>query len=341
MGTQLGHIYRQLTFKPKPLSQDVRLDGQTAIVTGTSAGGLGFEAAKELAGHGLARLILAVRTVNSGETAKQQIVEQSPSCDVRVWAVDHESFESMATFAARARSELHRLDIVLLSAGVKNLEFVRSKTGHESNVQIEKGEINHLGTAYLSLLLLPALHNTAKQTGRPAHLSIVASEVHFWTPFDERHAPSILQRLDEESSFKRGDMERYNTSKLLNILWTREISSGTASQVSGGSGSVTINAANPGFCASALHRSHEIPGQAFISRVLAWTPAQGGHCLADAVCRHNDQRGAYVSEQEMKAPSSFVTSADGEIAQKRLWEETIALLKEVDPSFDTKSLLEG
>ena len=136
MRTRIGHIYRQLTFKPKPLSQDVRLYGQTAIVTGASAGGLGFEAAKELAAHGLARLILAVRTVAGGETTKQQIVERSPSCDVQVWAVDYESFESLAAFAARARAELDRLDIVLLSAGVKNLEFVRAKTGHESNVQV-------------------------------------------------------------------------------------------------------------------------------------------------------------------------------------------------------------
>ncbi|KAK7927429.1 NAD(P)-binding protein [Apiospora marii] len=340
MGTQLGHIYRQLTFKPKPLPQDVRLDGQTAIVTGASAGGLGFEAAKELAAHGLARLILAARTVASGETAKQQIVERSPFCDVQVWAVDYESFESMAALAVRAGSELDRLDIVLLSAGVKNLEFVHSKTGHESNVQV-----NHLGTAYLSLLLLPPLRTTAKQTGRPTRLTIVASEVHFWTPFTERNASSILQRLDEESSFVRGDMERYNTSKLLNTLWTREISSRAASQAGdspgSGPGSVIINAVNPGFCASALHRSHAMPGQALINRVLAWTPAQGGYCLADAVCRHNERRGAYISEQEIKAPSSFVTSTDGEKAQKRLWEETIALLEEVDPSLDIKSLLEG
>ncbi|KAK8060047.1 short-chain dehydrogenase/reductase SDR [Apiospora saccharicola] len=55
---------------PKPLSQAARLDSQTAIVTGASVGGLGFEAAKELAAHGLARLILGVWTVASGETAK-------------------------------------------------------------------------------------------------------------------------------------------------------------------------------------------------------------------------------------------------------------------------------
>ncbi|KAK8060048.1 short-chain dehydrogenase/reductase SDR [Apiospora saccharicola] len=239
----------------------------------------------------------------------------------------------MAAFAARACSELDRLDIVLLSAGVKNLEFVRSKTGHESNVQ--------LTSPFCCCQPYTAPQNRlhGPHAASPSSPSRCTSG---------RPLPSVMpprscsaSTRNEESRFKRGDMERYNTSKLLNVIWTREISSRTASQVSGGSGTVTINAVNPDFCASALHRSHTMPGQALISRVLAWTPAQGGHCLADAACRHDGERGAYISEQEIKAPSSFVTSADGGIAQKRLWEETIALLKEVDPSLDIKSLLEG
>ncbi|KAK7956463.1 NAD(P)-binding protein [Apiospora aurea] len=267
MGTQLGHVYRQLTFKPKPLPPDIRLDGQTAIVTGASAGGLGFEATKELAAHGLAQLILAVRHI---------------------------------------------------AAWIKNLEVTRAKTGHESNVQV-----NHLGTAHLSLLLPPILRATAAHTSRPARLTVVASEAHFWTLFSERHAPSILQRLDEESSFKPGDMERYNTSKLLNILWTRGLSSRVAAEKNGSSGTaaVTINAVNPGFCASTLE--------------------QGGHCLTDAACRHGDQQGAYISEQEVKAVSGFVTSVEGERAQKRLWDETIALFQELDPFLDLGNLLEA
>lgn len=142
MGTQVGHFFRQLTFKPKPLSSDIRIDGQTAIVTGASNGSLGSEAAKELASHGLARLILAIRNAaaTSAEVAKQQIIEQgaesATTCDVQVWEVDYESFESMSAFAARARSELDRLDIVILCAGVKNLGFARAKTGHESNIQV-------------------------------------------------------------------------------------------------------------------------------------------------------------------------------------------------------------
>jgi NAD(P)-dependent dehydrogenase (short-subunit alcohol dehydrogenase family) len=134
MGGMLGFFIHQLTFQPKPLPQDVHLDGMTAIVTGANIG-LGLEASKEMAGHGLARVILGVRTLSKGEAAKQEILKQSPDCDVQVWPVDHESFESMVTFGERAQA-LDRLNIVILCAGVKKLVFSLAKTGHEQNVQV-------------------------------------------------------------------------------------------------------------------------------------------------------------------------------------------------------------
>lgn len=134
MGTMLAFFLRQLTFKPKPLPANIRLDGKTAIVTGAS-GGLGLEAAKEMVQHGLSRIIIGVRSSKSGEAAKEQLTALSLSCDVQYWLLDHESFSSMAEFGTRAKS-LDRLDIVILSAGVKNLSFIRSETGHESNVQV-------------------------------------------------------------------------------------------------------------------------------------------------------------------------------------------------------------
>lgn len=147
MGTFAGFFYRQLMVKPKPLAAKVRLDGKTALVTGANVG-LGLEAARELAAHGIARLILAVRTVAKGEEAKKQILAETPGVEVQVWALDHESFASIDEFGRRA-AELDRLDIVILNAGVKNLDYVESKTGHESHVQV--GSSLHLDVNGLSL----------------------------------------------------------------------------------------------------------------------------------------------------------------------------------------------
>lgn len=137
MGSPLGFVYRQFTFKPKPLPKAATFRGKTMIITGANVG-LGLEAAKEIAQHGLTRLILAVRSAAKGEVAKQQVQKVALGCDVQVWIVDYESTKSIAAFAERA-SSLDRLDIVILCAAVKSLEYQRSQGGHEMNVQVRVG----------------------------------------------------------------------------------------------------------------------------------------------------------------------------------------------------------
>ncbi|PWY82067.1 dehydrogenase [Aspergillus heteromorphus CBS 117.55] len=291
MGGLLGWAYRQRCCPPQPLPADIRLDGKTAIVTGGNVG-LGLEAAKQLAAHGLSRVILGVRTPAKGEAAKEEIIRDSPGCDVQVWALDYESFESMRAFSERAAT-LDRLDMVILSAGLKFIEFIQSRTGHEMHVQVRPtpnpSQVNHLGTSLLSLLLLHPLQHTARATGTPSRLTIVTSEVHFWTPFKEKDASNTLSRMNEPDSFNPG-ITRYNTSKLLNMLWLRELSGKAGPDV-------VVNGVNPGLCLSAFHRSDTGFGQRMVNKVLAWTSEQGGHCLVDAAVRHPEDRGAYLSEQ--------------------------------------------
>lgn len=291
MGTFAGFFYRQLTIKPKPLPSNVRLDGKTALITGANAG-LGLEAAKELAAHGLARLILAVRTPSKGDAAKQEVLAINPAVDVQVWELDHESFASIDAFGRRADT-LDRLDIVILNVGVKYLDYVQSKTGHEAHVQV-----NHLGTALVSVHMLVPLDRTAKALGTPTRLTIVSSENHFWAKFKELKAPNALAELDTaKACFKgmsRANIERYSTSKLLNVLWMRELNARAARLHL----DIVINTVNPGFCASSLHRSDPQAGKAV--KLLAWTAEQGGHNLADAATKHAEDRGAYISEQIVK-----------------------------------------
>jgi len=280
----LGFMYRQLFDKPTPIPTGISAVGRTAIVTGSNVG-LGLEATRELMCHDLDRVILAVRSLPKGEKARAELLQAHLKCKVEVWELDYDSFPSIIAFGKRARS-LDRLDIVLLNAGVKKLEFMKSPSGHESTVQI-----NHLATALLSLLLVPQLQVTAKLSGNPSRLTIVSSEVHMWSNFKELSAPSILHRMDKEDSF--GAPERYNTSKLLNVLWTRELASKI--DVS----DVIINTVNPGFCGSSLHRDEISVGFRVFKNIFAWTSAQGGHCLVDAVIvKKEDTHGGYLSEQK-------------------------------------------
>ncbi|KAI1389026.1 NAD(P)-binding protein [Hypoxylon trugodes] len=322
MGSFTGFLYRQFTFKPKPLPTTVNLKGKTALVTGAS-GGLGLEACLELAAHGVSRIILGVRDPSKSDAAKP-IQAKNPNVDVQVWQIEQESFASIKEFADRAAG-LDRLDIVILNAGVKNVEYVKSsKGGHELNVQV-----NHLGTALLSLLLLGPLRRTGDATGTPARLTIVSSENHFWVKLKVIKGPDTLARMDDKETFGK-DMDRYNLTKLLNVLWMRELSTRA-------SRNVVINAVNPGFCRSGLHRSHS-SGASF-ANMVGWTATQGGHALTDAATQHPQDHGAYISEQTLFSPSSFVLSKEGHSAQVKIWNETIELLTQEAPSSDLLSNL--
>jgi retinol dehydrogenase-12 len=286
MGGFLGFCYRQLTFKPKPLPSALSLQGKTALITGANSG-LGLEAAHELAANNISRLILTVRHAEKGEAAKTSILEKSPKTEIEIWSLDHDSYESIVAFQQRLST--NRIDYALLNAGVKQMEYSNSQIGHETNVQI-----NHIGTSAVSFSVLRALRNTAAQLNAPTRLTIVASEGHFWVPFKEQKAEKILQRMDDKETFG-GQMQRYYTSKLLNVLWTRELASKVSAE------EVIINTVNPGYCYSGLHR-HESSGTTKVFLwAFGWTSAQGGHCLVDALVQHNDSHGKYLSEQKETA----------------------------------------
>lgn len=294
MGGFLGFCYRQWAIKPKPLPATTSLEGKTALITGANSG-LGLEAARELVAHKLSRLIIAVRDITKGEAAKLSLQEASPSsCEIEVWALDHESYESIVEFGKRVAT-LERLDYALLNAGLKMMHYTTSLLGHELNVQI-----NHIGTSAVSLLILPILQRTAQKLNSPVRMTFVSSEGHFWIPFKEQTAENILKRMDDEDIFGK-QMQRYYTTKLLNVLWARELAGRVSAE------EIIINVVNPGFCYSGLHR-HETTGILKIFLwLLAWTSAQGGHCLTDALVQHNDSHGEYLSEQQ-QTPQVFPLS---------------------------------
>jgi hypothetical protein len=88
-------------------------------------------------------------------------------------------------------------------------------------------------------------------------------------------------------------MDRYNKSKLLDILWLRELSSKVGPEL-------IVNGVNPGLCASTLHRSDTTPGIKSFNKTFVWTAAQSGHNLVDAAVQNSNAQGAYLSEQAIK-----------------------------------------
>lgn len=80
------------------------------------------------------------------------------------------SYESIQAFAARAESELTRLDISILNAGMTAVDHkLVTGTGHERVIQV-----NYLSTFLLAILMLPIAKDKAFG-GRPGRMTIVGS----------------------------------------------------------------------------------------------------------------------------------------------------------------------
>ncbi|KAG0700365.1 hypothetical protein DFH29DRAFT_1055962 [Suillus ampliporus] len=187
--------------------------------------------------------------------------------------------------------------------------------------------------ALLSILMLPYLIESSTPQSA-SRLIIVSSELHYiankLTGVDQW--PSILEKLNDPDYCTSSAMnDRYNLSKLLEVMFVRELSSRLPTPTP-----VAVSAVNPGFCHSRLTRSETNPfmklGIATVKTLLARTTEMGSRALVhpavepDEMSRH----GRYLSCCEPKEESDYTISTEGREVSRRLWSETIDVLSKVD-----------
>ncbi|KAL4879188.1 hypothetical protein BJY04DRAFT_96259 [Aspergillus karnatakaensis] len=343
--TQIHFLYRQFFLTPTPLSPSVSLAGKTGLITGANTG-LGYSAAHQLLSNGLSHLILAVRNVSKGETARQKLLASLPPTitsapEIEVWEVDLAKYASIVSFAERVKKSNIVLDFAVLNAGVVQFDIeVNQATGNEQSIQI-----NWLSTALLTLLLLPILDNQAfthPERERPV-LSIVGSETAAWAQFKEapialKSGKTLLDTLNENKGFE--GTERYYTSKLLYQLFFIELNSNHRSAASREKGTV-LNLVNPGFCyGTELHRGAEgILGRvvATLKRVIGRSVPVGARTLVHgAVSAGVESDGQYLTDCRVGPFAGYGDSEAGKKVQGKVWEETVG---EVSKVVDVKQLL--
>ncbi|CAB3366998.1 Hypothetical predicted protein [Cloeon dipterum] len=179
-----------------------RLEGRTAIVTGSNTG-IGYETARELLKRG-ARVILANRDLEKSQKAGEMLCAEVPACQLRLLRLDLASLKSVHTFAMEILATESNVHLLINNAGVFACPYTLTEDGNEMQFQT-----NHLGHFLLTLLLLPALKVSA-----PSRIINVSSKLHWFGKID-------FDDMEMSKTYK--PTKAYSRSKLCNMLFTKEL----------------------------------------------------------------------------------------------------------------------
>lgn len=290
--------------------------GRTAIVTGANSG-IGLEAARLLAEKG-ADVVLACRNVSKAESAVAAIRESAPAARVRVSPLDLASLASVHEFAARMRSELSRVDLLINNAGVMAIPRMTTSDGFEMQ----------LGTNYLGHFALTGLLLEWVEKSSAGRVVTVSSGVHHYGRID----------FDDLMGERRYDKWRaYCQSKLANLLFMYELDR----RLRRASSKVMSVGAHPGYAATNLQYVGPNLTKSSFGRVMmqvgnavfAQSAAMGALPTVRAATDPAAQGGNYFGPsglRELRGDPVLVRSsrrAQDEASASRLWSISEQLTK--------------
>jgi len=204
-----------------------------------------------------------------------------------------------------------------MNAAIANDVYEPTKDGWEATIQV-----NNLATSLLSLLLLPRMIQTAKDHSTTPRLVVVSSEMHYWADIEKKavDSPNYFKTIGKKEYCTPKVMRnRYQLSKLLNVLFVRALSS----RLPASAPTVVTNAVTPGFCYSELRR--KMTGFVAIvvhlmELMLAFTTEEGSRQLVyGALAEDKDINGGFVLGAKVVESSDFVISKEGKKVQDKVW----------------------
>ncbi|XP_023726530.1 retinol dehydrogenase 14 isoform X2 [Cryptotermes secundus] len=185
---------------------EARLDGKTAIVTGSNTG-IGRCTVLDFVMRG-ARVIMACRDMGKAEEAAKYIRSETEGVEgagtVEVVCLNLASLASVRQCVQELLQKLERIHLLVNNAGIMACPQGKTEDGFETQFGV-----NHLGHFLFTCLLLPRIIRSA-----PARIVILSSFVHAWGTmnFDDLN-------LDEAYT----PMKAYCQSKLANVLFCKEL----------------------------------------------------------------------------------------------------------------------
>lgn len=296
--------------KPRWSKSDMPdLSGHLAVVTGATAGGLGYETALGLA-QARAEVIIAGRSEAKGTEAIAAIEAAAPKALVRFEPLDLADLRSVADCTARIARTGKPLDILVNNAAVMATP-ARQLTAQGLELQFGT---NHLGHFAFTAHLLPLLLRSAAP-----RVTTVASMAHNYTPIR-------FDNLNSEQKYV--PFTAYCQSKLANMLFALELQ--RRSDQNGWR--ILSDAAHPGYSRTNLiangpgTKSFMARGAALLGVFFSQSAAEGALPTLYAASAADARPGGYYGPDGFQGMKGNVTAAkihpraqDQETA-RRLWD---------------------
>ena len=158
--------------------------GKVAIVTGANSG-IGYETTIGLAKAGY-KVVMACRSQERAEKAKEGIMERLPDADLDVGLLDLSKQSSVREFVRKFRGKHDHLDLLINNAGVLDYSGRKNEDGYKLQFAT-----NHLGHFLLTSLLIDLMPDTPES--RVVSMSSVAhkkGKIHF----DDIHCEQVKDK---------------------------------------------------------------------------------------------------------------------------------------------------
>jgi len=345
------------------------LTGKSIIITGANSG-IGQATALECARQG-ADVVLACRDMKKCEATRQLLLKQIkvPSQSIKALHLDLLDLKSIKQFA----TQIHKCNVLVNNAGAVSSVYKQVGRGidrktnpvfrsHSNSNQpaIEESVFgNHIGSFYLTQLLLPILQRTSHETKTDSKIIFVSSRLEKYVPAidDNSHShndttnASTIKLHDQftSSSDSFDPMSAYSLSKHLSLLASYQLanylalSSSTTSNTNTDTiipdqftdmhkkypeGVIAVNNVSPGVVNTRLSRylPSWLQYVSFPVRSLFLrTPEQGADSIVWAICAKEVQgkSGKYFFDRKEIQSSS--QSYDPHL-RKKVYDETLKLI---------------
>lgn len=284
------------------------MKGKVVVITGATSG-IGQVAAEKLAAMG-ARIVQVARDKERGQAAMARLTQIAHGIAHTIYYADLSRLREMERVAAEIAQAEPRIDVLINNAGAMFGTRQLTEDGLERTFAL-----NHMSYFMMTQGLRDRLAASA-----PARVVNTASDAHTsgTVDFDDLQSEKAYRsNLKDWLRYGGTAFKVYARSKLMNILYTRELARKLA-----GTG-VTANSLHPGFVATRFgdQTGGLIGFGVGIAKRFALTPEQGAETLI--YLASSPEAGAVTGEYFHKCrPATPSREAQDDDKAQRLWLET-------------------